>query len=39
VICRKRIDLPRPRTIADSFKSHFVGIVLELRDKIMEARA
>lgn len=39
VICRKEIDLPRPRTIADSFSSHFVGIVHELRDKIMEARA
>ena len=39
VICRKQIDLPRPRTIADTFKSHFVDIVHDLRDKIMEARA
>jgi NitT/TauT family transport system ATP-binding protein len=39
VIFRKRIDLPRPRTIADSFEPHFVNIVHELRDKIMEARA
>lgn len=39
VISRKRIDLPRPRTIAHSFAPHFVDIVHELRDKIMEARA
>lgn len=39
VLCRKRINLPRPRTIADSFAPHFVDIVHELRDKIIEARA
>jgi len=39
VIYRKRIDVPRPRTIADSFEPHFVNIVHELRDKIMQARA
>jgi NitT/TauT family transport system ATP-binding protein len=39
VIYRRRIELPRPRTIADSFEPYFVNIVHELRDKIMEARA
>jgi len=39
VIYRKRIGMPRPRTIADSFEPHFVNIVHELRDKIMQARA
>lgn len=39
VIFRKQIDLPRPRTIANSFEPHFVNILHELRDKIMEARA
>jgi NitT/TauT family transport system ATP-binding protein len=39
VICRKRVDVPRPRTIANSFEPHFVDIVHELRNKIMEARS
>ena len=39
VIYRKRIGMPRPRTIADSFEPHYVNIVHELRDKIMQARA
>jgi ABC-type nitrate/sulfonate/bicarbonate transport system ATPase subunit len=39
VICRKRVDVPRPRTIANSFEPHFVDIVHELRDEIMQARA
>jgi NitT/TauT family transport system ATP-binding protein len=39
VIFRKRIDLPRPRSIAGSFDVGFVDIVHELRDKIMEARS
>jgi NitT/TauT family transport system ATP-binding protein len=38
VLLRKRIELPRPRTIANSFETAFVNIVHELRDKIMEAR-
>jgi NitT/TauT family transport system ATP-binding protein len=38
VIFRKRVDLPRPRTIAGSFEPAFFNIVHELRDKIMEAR-
>jgi NitT/TauT family transport system ATP-binding protein len=38
VIYRRRIDVPRPRTIAGSFEPHFVNTVHELRDKIMEAR-
>jgi NitT/TauT family transport system ATP-binding protein len=39
VLFRKRINLPRPRTIASSFDTVFVNIVHELRDKIMEARS
>ncbi|HEY7248495.1 MAG TPA: ABC transporter ATP-binding protein [Xanthobacteraceae bacterium] len=39
VIYRRRVDVPRPRTIANSFEPHFVNIVHELRNKIMEARA
>jgi len=39
VLFRKRINLPRPRTIASSFDTAFVNIVHELRDKIMEARS
>jgi NitT/TauT family transport system ATP-binding protein len=39
VLFRKRINLPRPRTIASSFDTTFVNIVHELRDKIMEARS
>jgi NitT/TauT family transport system ATP-binding protein len=39
VIYRRRVDVPRPRTIAASFEPDFVDIVHELRDKIMEARA
>jgi NitT/TauT family transport system ATP-binding protein len=39
VIFRKRVNLPRPRTIAGSFEADFVNMVHELRDKIMEARA
>jgi NitT/TauT family transport system ATP-binding protein len=39
VLFRKRINLPRPRTIASSFDTAFVNIVHGLRDKIMEARS
>jgi len=39
VIHQRRVDLPRPRTLAGSFEPHFVDIVHELRDKISEARA
>jgi NitT/TauT family transport system ATP-binding protein len=39
VIFRKRINLPRPRSIAGSFEAGFVSIVHELRDKIVEARS
>jgi NitT/TauT family transport system ATP-binding protein len=39
VIFRKRINLPRPRSIADSFEAGFVSIVHELRDKIVGARS
>jgi NitT/TauT family transport system ATP-binding protein len=39
VILRKRVDLPRPRSIASTFDAEFGAIVHELRDKIMEARS
>jgi NitT/TauT family transport system ATP-binding protein len=39
IIYERRVDLPRPRTLADSFEPQFVNIVHELRDKIFEARA
>jgi NitT/TauT family transport system ATP-binding protein len=39
IIHERRIELPRPRTLAMSFETEFVGIVHELRDKISEARA
>jgi NitT/TauT family transport system ATP-binding protein len=39
IIYERRVDLPRPRTLAGSFEPQFVNIVHELRDKIFEARA
>jgi NitT/TauT family transport system ATP-binding protein len=38
VIMTRTVDLPRPRTIANTFEPSFVEIVQELRDKIVEAR-
>ena len=34
IVMAKRIDLPRPRTIASTFEPAFVDIVHELRDRI-----
>jgi len=39
VICERRIDLPRPRTIEGSFEPHFIDLVHEMRGKIIEARS
>ena len=39
IICERRLDLPRPRTIETSFEPTFVDIVHELRNLIFEARS
>lgn len=39
VIFKKRVELPRPRSVASTFDADFGDIVHELRDKIMEARS
>jgi NitT/TauT family transport system ATP-binding protein len=38
IIHERRVNLPRPRTLAGSFEPQFVNMVHELRDKISEAR-
>ena len=39
VLSRKKIDIPRPRTLATTFEPHFVEIVHELRDRIQQEHA
>jgi NitT/TauT family transport system ATP-binding protein len=39
IVCERRLDLPRPRTIESSFEPAFVDIVHELRNLVFEARA
>ena len=39
IIERRRIDLPRPRTLETTFEPGFVDIVHELRASISEVRA
>jgi len=34
IVLTRKIDLPRPRTLASTFEPHFVDIVHELRDRI-----
>jgi NitT/TauT family transport system ATP-binding protein len=34
IVMTKRVDIPRPRTLATTFEPHFVDIVHELRDRI-----
>jgi NitT/TauT family transport system ATP-binding protein len=34
IVLSKKIDVPRPRTLATTFEPHFVDIVHELRDRI-----
>ena len=34
IVLSKKIDIPRPRTLATTFEPHFVDIVHELRDRI-----
>ena len=39
IICERRLNLPRPRSIETSFEPAFVDIVHELRNLIFEARS
>ena len=39
IVMTKRIDLPRPRTLATTFEPHFVDLVRELRDRIHQEHA
>jgi NitT/TauT family transport system ATP-binding protein len=39
IIEAKRVDIPRPRTLATTFEPHFVEIVHELRDRIHQEHA
>jgi NitT/TauT family transport system ATP-binding protein len=38
-VMAKRIDLPRPRTLASTFEPAFVDVVHELRDRIHQEHA
>jgi NitT/TauT family transport system ATP-binding protein len=39
IVLTRRIDIPRPRTLATTFEPHFVEIVHELRDRIHQEHA
>jgi NitT/TauT family transport system ATP-binding protein len=39
IVMAKKIDIPRPRTLATTFEPHFVEIVHELRDRIHQEHA
>jgi NitT/TauT family transport system ATP-binding protein len=39
IVLDRAVDLPRPRTLADTFDPHFVAIVHQIRDTISEVRA
>ena len=39
IVLAKKIDIPRPRTLATTFEPHFVDIVHELRDRIHQEHA
>jgi NitT/TauT family transport system ATP-binding protein len=39
IVLSRRIDIPRPRTLATTFEPHFVEIVHELRDRIHQEHA
>jgi len=38
-VLTRKIDMPRPRTLATTFEPHFVGIVHELRARIHQEHA
>jgi NitT/TauT family transport system ATP-binding protein len=39
IVLTRKIDIPRPRTLATTFEPHFVDIVHELRDRIHQEHA
>ncbi|MBM3647844.1 MAG: ABC transporter ATP-binding protein [Alphaproteobacteria bacterium] len=39
IVLSKKIDIPRPRTLATTFEPHFVDLVHELRDRIHQEHA
>jgi NitT/TauT family transport system ATP-binding protein len=39
IVLAKKIDIPRPRTLATTFEPHFVDLVHELRDRIHQEHA
>ena len=39
IVSTTQVDLPRPRTLEDTFEPEFVDIVHELRDTIAQVRA
>ena len=39
IVMAKKIDIPRPRTLATTFEPHFVNVVHELRDRIHQEHA
>jgi NitT/TauT family transport system ATP-binding protein len=39
IVMAKKIDIPRPRTLATTFEPHFVDLVHELRDRIHQEHA
>jgi len=39
IVLTRKIDVPRPRSLATTFEPHFVGIVHELRDRISQEHA
>ena len=39
IVLSRKIDIPRPRTLATTFEPHFVDLVHELRDRIHQEHA
>jgi NitT/TauT family transport system ATP-binding protein len=39
IVMTRKIDIPRPRTLATTFEPHFVDLVHELRDRIHQEHA
>ena len=39
IVLNRKIDIPRPRSLATTFEPHFVDIVHELRDRISQEHA
>jgi len=39
IVMARKVDIPRPRTLATTFEPHFVDLVHELRDRIQQEHA